>query len=93
MDEALRGGAEGQIEGVLARRVDRVGLAVMDLIGSQKAETGMMMVVIVPLEKAPAECLCVLDAAEALGKLRLVFQCLKVAFGKWVVVGGVGPAV
>ena len=54
-DEALRVGAEGAIEGVLARCVDRIGLAVMDLIGRHEAEAGMMVVLIVPVEEAAAE--------------------------------------
>src|SRR5471032_194133 len=92
-DEALRVGAEGTIESFLACRVDRVDLAVMDLIGRHQAEAGMMVILIVPAEKAPAECLGVLDAAEALGELRLIFQGFEVAFRERVVVGGVGPAV
>ena len=92
-DEALRVGAEGAIEGFLAGRMDRIGLAVMDLIGRHQADAGMMMVLVVPIEKAAAERLGVLDAAEALGELRLVFQGLEVAFRERVVVGGVGPAV
>ena len=65
----------------------------MDLIGRHEADSGMMVILIVPVEKAPAECLGVLDTAETLGELRLVFEGLEVAFRERVVVGGVGPAV
>ena len=92
-DEALRGCAEGAIEGFLAGGVDRIGLAVMDLIGRHEAEAGMMVILVVPVEEAPAESLCILDAAEAAGKLRLVFQGLEVAFGERIVVRGIRPAV
>jgi hypothetical protein len=36
----------------------------MDLIGRHEAEAGMMVIPIVPVEKAPAECLGILDAAD-----------------------------
>jgi hypothetical protein len=90
-DEALRVGAEGAIEGLLARRVDRIDLAVMDLAKRHQAEAGMMVILIVPVEKASTECLGILDAAEALGELRLIFEGLEVAFRERVVVGGPGP--
>ena len=72
--------------------MDRIDLAVMDLIGRHEADSGIMMILIVPVEKAPAECLGVLDAAEPLGELRLVFEGLEVAFRERVVVRSVGPA-
>ena len=53
----------------------------------------MVMVLVVPGEEAAAEVLGILDAAEALGELGLVFQGLEVGFRERVVVGGVGPAV
>ena len=52
-DEALRVGAEGTIESFLACRVDRIDLAVMDLVRRHEAEAGMMVIPIVPVEKAP----------------------------------------
>src|SRR4051812_1234843 len=73
--------------------MDVVSLAVMDLIGRHQAETGMMVVLIVPGEEAATEVLGVLDAAEAPGELGLVFQGLEVSLRERVVVGGVGPAV
>ena len=81
------------IEGPLSGGVDIVGLAVVDLVRGHEAEAGMVMVLVVPGEEAAAEVLGILNAAEALGELGLVFQGLEVGFGERVVVGGVGPAV
>ena len=52
-----------------------------------------MMLLIVPIEEAAAERLGVLDTAEALRELRLVFHGFEVAFRERIVVGGVRPAV
>jgi len=46
----------------------------------------MMMRLVVPVEEAAAEGAGIFDAAEALWKFGLVFECLEVAFGKGVVV-------
>jgi hypothetical protein len=93
VDEAVWVGAEGVIEGLLARGMDLVGLAIMDLIGGHQADTQMMVVLVVPVEEGSAEGLGVLDGAEPLGELGLVFQGLEAAFGEGVVVGVIGPAV
>ena len=73
--------------------MDVVSLAVVDLVRGHQAEAGMMVVLVVPSEEVTAEVLGVLDAAEALGELGLVFQGLEVGLRERVVVGGVGPAV
>jgi len=70
-DEALWVGLEGAIKDFLTGVIDFFGLAVMDLIRRHQADAGMMVVTIVPVEEVAAEGLCVLDAAEALWKLRL----------------------
>ncbi len=57
----------GAGEDLLLGGVDGVCLAVMDLIGCYQADAGMMVVLIVPGQKASIDCLGVLDAAEALG--------------------------
>ena len=57
--------------------MDGFGLSVMDLIGRHQAETGMVMVLIVPGEEATAEVLGVLDAAEAAGNSGWYFRVLK----------------
>ena len=46
--------------------MDGVGLSVVDLVGRHQADTGMMMVAMIPVEKMAAEYFCVFDAAEAL---------------------------
>src|SRR5450759_4355762 len=53
----------------------------------------MVMILIVPIEEAAAERFGVLDATEALRKLRLVFHGFEVAFRERIVIGGVRPAV
>ena len=66
--------------------MDCVGLTVMHLIGRHQADAGMVMLLIVPIEEAAAECLGILDAAEAPWKLRLVFHGFEVAFRERIVV-------
>ena len=73
-DEAFWVGLEGVIEDFLAGVIDLFGLAEMDLIRRHQADAGVVMVTIVPVEEVADEGLCVLDAAEALWKLRLIFQ-------------------
>ena len=63
-----------------------IDLAVMHLVRSHQPDPGMAMVPVVPGEEVPAEASGVLDAAEAFGKARLIFQRLEVAFGEWIVV-------
>ena len=92
-DEAFGVSAEGTIEGYLPGGMDLVGQTVMHLVGRHQADASMVMVLIVPIEEAATEGLCVLDAAEALRKLRLIFHGFEVAFRERVVVGGVRPAV
>ena len=77
----------------LASGLNGFGLSIMDLIRRHQAETGVVMVLIVPGEEAAAELFGVLDAAEAAGEFRLVFQGLEVGLGERIVIGGVRPAV
>ncbi len=92
VDKALRGIVERGIERGLTRGVNGVGLAVVHLVRRHQADTGMVMVLVVPIEEVAAEASGILNAAEALGELRLVLECLEVAFGERVVVGYIGPA-
>lgn len=85
-DEAFRVCLVGAGEDLLSGGVDGVCLAVMDLIGCHQANAGMMVVLIVPGEEVAAEGFGVLDTAEALGKLRLILECLEVGFRERVVV-------
>jgi hypothetical protein len=73
---------------VLACGVDGIDLTVMDLVWGHKADAGVVVVLVVPAEETAAETSGVLDAAEALRELRLVFEGFEVAFGERVVVGG-----
>jgi hypothetical protein len=58
----------------LASGVDCVSLTVMHLVGGHQANAGMVVILIVPIEEAAAERLGILNAAEALWKLRLAPQ-------------------
>ena len=73
-DEALGVFTERVIEGGLACGVNGIGLAVMHLVRGHQADPGVVVVLIVPVEERTAEAAGVLDAAEALGELRLVFK-------------------
>ena len=84
---------ERLIECRLARGVNCIGLAVMYLVRGHQTDAAMVVVPVVPIEEAAAETSGVLDAAEALGELRLVLECLEVTFREWVVVGDVRPVV
>src|ERR1017187_10494963 len=60
----------------------------MHLIGRHQADASMVVILIIPIEETAAERLGILNAAEALWKLRLVLQRLEVAFRERIVVGG-----
>ena len=65
-DEALGIGGVGEIEDFLAGCVDCVGLAVVNLVRRHQSDACVMMIAIVPVDKASAEEFCVFDATEAL---------------------------
>ena len=65
----------------------------MHLIGRHQADASVVMLLIVPVEEAAAERLGILDTAEALWELGLVFHGFEVAFRERIVVGRVRPAV
>ena len=90
-DEASRILPEGLVKGELAGGVNGVDLTVMNLVRGHEADPGMVMVLVVPVEEFPAEASGILNAAEAFGKARLIFQRFEVAFGKRIVVGRVRP--
>ena len=89
VDEALWVFAKCLIESDLAGGVNGIGLAIMHLVGRHQADSGMVMVLVVPVEEAAAEASGILDAAEAFWEAWLILQRLEVAFGEWIVVGGV----
>src|SRR5660397_113444 len=65
----------------------------MHLIGRHQADAGMMMLLIIPIEEVAAERLGILNAAEALWKLRLVLHRFEVAFRERIVFWGMWPTV
>ncbi len=65
----------------------------MHLVRRHEADAGVMLVLVVPVEERTTEAPGVLDAAEALRKVRLILQGFEVALGERVVVGGVGTVV
>ena len=93
VDEAVGVGLEGLVEGFLSGGVDRIGLSVVDLIGGHQADADMVVILVVLVEEGAAEDLGVLDAAEPLWELGLIFEGLEVALREGIIVGGVGPAV
>jgi hypothetical protein len=58
--------AECAVECDLAGGVDLVGLTVVHLVGRHQADTGMVMILIVPIKEAAAERLGVLNTTETL---------------------------
>ena len=68
VDEALWVVAERVIKCVLACGVNGIGLTVVDLVRCHQADPGVVMALIVPIEKAAQKLFGILDAAEALGK-------------------------
>jgi hypothetical protein len=68
-------------------RQDVRSLAVMDHGRCHQAESGMMVLVVVPLKEALAEAASILFGAEAIRKTRAVFQVAELAFRIWIVVG------
>jgi hypothetical protein len=91
-DEALRVGGEGGIQRDLSGGVDRVGLAIVNLIRCHQTESGMVMGLVVPSEEFATELPGILDAAEAFWEPWLILQGLEVTFREWVVVGYMRPA-
>jgi len=77
---------ESAVEDFLASCVDLVGLTIVDLVRRHQADARVMMIPIIPIEEGAAERLCVLDAAEPLRKLGLVFQGFEMTFRERVVV-------
>jgi hypothetical protein len=67
----------GHCQDILAGGMDGWSLPVVHLIWGHQADTGVVMMLIIPQEEGSAEPLCILDAAEAFGELRLVFQGLE----------------
>ena len=93
IDEAVWIGVEGDLEGAKTLGVDFVDASVVDLVWGHQADSKVVVFAVVPIEEAAAEGLGVLDGAESVGELGLVFTGFEEAFREGIVVGGVGPAV
>src|SRR4051795_8597635 len=72
--------------------MNELSLAVMHLVRGHQSDANVMVILVVPGEEAAAKGSGILDAAEALGKLWLVFQGLEVRLRERVVVRGMWPA-
>ena len=68
-DEAFRVAGIGLVEYLLSLLDDLSSHAVMQHIGRQKGDSAVMVLVVVPREKALAKGACILDGAEALREL------------------------
>ena len=73
--------------------MNRVGLAVMHLVGGHQPDSDMVMLLIVPVEEPAAEAFGILDAAKALREAWLILQGFEVALRERVVVGGMRSVV
>ena len=74
-------------------RQDVGGMAVVDHGRRQQAKTGVVVLVVVPMEEGLAEAASVFDGAEAVWETRAVFQGAELAFRIRIVVGDVRTAV
>jgi len=81
----------GGIEDYLAIVQDGLGFPKVDHSRGEKSDTGMTMLVVVPVEKLLTEGAAVLNAAEAIRKLGTVLQSAELAFRVRVVVGNIRP--
>ena len=74
-------------------RQDVRGLAVMDHGRCHQAETGMVVLLVVPTNEGLAEAASVFDGAEAVRETRAVFQSAELTFRIRIVVGDMRTAV
>jgi hypothetical protein len=85
-DEAFRVCLVCLCQDVLTGGMDGLGLAVMHLVGGHQSDADVMVILVVPSEEAAAECPGILNAAETLGELWLVFQGFEMCLEEGVVV-------
>ena len=76
-DEAFWVGLEGTIRDSLARVVDFVGLALMELVRRHQADAGVVMVANIPIEKVAAVHLYLLDASEGHRQVNGIIRATK----------------
>src|SRR5207247_8533371 len=68
------------------------GLDMVDHRRCHQTETGMVMLVVVPLKEGLAKTTSVFDGTEAIRKPRAVVEGAELAFRVWIVIGDVRPA-
>ena len=91
--ESVRMGSEGVIEGGLAVLEARLDEAAVNVGGSEQGDTGVAMLVVVPMEEGLAVGAGIFDGAEPVGEVGSVFQGFELGFGEGIVVGDVGARV
>ena len=79
-DEAFRMSPESGVKNDLTLSQDGGGLAEVDRGRTQHADAGVAMFVVVPGEETLAMSAAVLDAAEAVRKIRAVLESPKLTF-------------
>ena len=79
-------GLVGRIEHYLPPRHYGLGLTEVNHRGSEQADPGMTMLLVVPVEELLAEGAAVLDAAESVRELRAIFHGAQLAFRIRVVI-------
>jgi hypothetical protein len=84
-------GQIGREQNLLAFSHNLLSLTIMEHRRRKPANTTMVMVVVVPIEKGTAESPRILKGAESLGKLRLVFKGFELGFGKGIVIRDMRP--
>ena len=92
-DEAFWIPLESFGEDGLALADDVVGPSVVEDLGGEEADAGVMMLGVVPGKEDLAEAAGVLNGAKTIRKLRAVFQGFELTFREGVVVGDMRPAV
>ena len=86
MNEAFRVCLVCLGQDVLAGGMNDLGVTVMHLVRRHQSDANVMMILVLPGEEAAAESPGILDAAEAFGELRLVFQGLEMRLREGVVI-------
>jgi len=92
-DESLGASGVGGLEDMATLLPDNGRLSIVDRRGIHVADPTVVVLVVVPVEEVAREATGVLQAAEAIWKLRSVFQGLELGFREGVVVGDVWPRV
>src|SRR5512132_4582665 len=92
-DEPLGMGGIGSSEHLGSGRLDLLGPAVVDVCGGQQADSGVVVLDVVPGEEVLAEDAGVLDGTEVVGEGGPVLEGLELGLGVRIVVGHVRAGV